>query len=46
LFARRRGVASGVKKVRGAEPRSLQMDDAAGYPIQICGLESNALTEK
>jgi catechol 2,3-dioxygenase-like lactoylglutathione lyase family enzyme len=38
--------ALGVKNVRDAGPRSLQMEDGAGYPIQICGLENNALTDK
>ena len=36
----------GGRNVRDAGPRSLQMEDGAGYPIQICGLEDNALTDK
>jgi hypothetical protein len=32
--------------VRDAGPRSLQMEDAMGYPIQICGLENTALIDK
>jgi hypothetical protein len=38
--------ALGVKNVRDAGPRSLQLEDGAGYPIQLCGLESNALNDK
>jgi hypothetical protein len=30
--------------VRDGGPRSLHMDDVNGYDVQICGLESNALT--
>jgi hypothetical protein len=44
--ARAELTALGVKNVRDAGPRSLQMDDALGYPVQICGLENNALTDR
>jgi catechol 2,3-dioxygenase-like lactoylglutathione lyase family enzyme len=39
-------MALGVKNVRDAGPRSLQMEDAMGYPLQICGLENTALIDK
>jgi hypothetical protein len=38
-------LALGVKNVRDGGPRSLRMDDVYGYEVEICGLESNALTE-
>jgi catechol 2,3-dioxygenase-like lactoylglutathione lyase family enzyme len=38
--------ALGVKNVRDAGPRSLQMEDAMGYPVQICGLENSALNDR
>jgi len=38
--------ALGVKNVRDAGPRSLQMEDAMGYPIQVCGLENSALNDR
>jgi catechol 2,3-dioxygenase-like lactoylglutathione lyase family enzyme len=38
-------LALGVKNVRDGGPRSLHMDDANGYDVQICGLENNALTD-
>ena len=44
--ARAELMALGVKNVRDAGPRSLQMEDAMGYPIQICGLENTALIDK
>jgi catechol 2,3-dioxygenase-like lactoylglutathione lyase family enzyme len=44
--ARSELTALGVKNVRDAGPRSLQMEDAMGYPIQICGLESSALNDR
>jgi len=44
--ARAELTALGVKNVRDAGPRSLQMEDAMGYPIQICGLENTALIDK
>ncbi len=37
--------ALGVKNVRDGGPRSLRMDDVYGYEIEICGIESSALTE-
>jgi hypothetical protein len=44
--ARAELTALGVKNVRDAGPRSLQMEDAMGYPIQLCGLENSALIDK
>jgi catechol 2,3-dioxygenase-like lactoylglutathione lyase family enzyme len=44
--ARAELTALGVKNVRDAGPRSLQMEDAMGYPIQLCGLENTALIDK
>ena len=44
--ARAELTALGVKNVRDAGPRSLQMDDAMGYPIQVCGLENTALNDR
>jgi catechol 2,3-dioxygenase-like lactoylglutathione lyase family enzyme len=44
--ARAELTALGVKNVRDAGPRSLQMEDAMGYPIQVCGLENSALNDR